>query len=394
MNQKKNIRQNNKIQYILFTGIILILLAMVLPVSRADTAGLPTRGNPGMAYDSESDIIVVFGGWNNTDTPYSSTWIFDYNSDTYTKRTPSPTPRRRAEPGIIYDSLRDMIVLFGGRENFTDAGDLGDSWTYDYNTDTWTRLFPVSSPSARRAMSMSYDSESDRIILFGGQSGVSVEVYYNETWVGNPGSNTWQKMSPVLAPPARMSYGMAYDSESDRTILFGGYSGSIFFNDTWAYDYNTNTWEELTNPTHPSPRGAHTMTYDSESDRIVLFGGSRLSVTFDDTWIYDYNTNSWVEQNPSVSPIQRSRHGAAYDSESDRVIIYGGTTGGFNSQSHIFDGKTWAYDVNSDTWTQIDQGPPPGPGGVPGYSIVLLIGSLSIIVVILSKRIKKMAKSE
>ncbi|NHJ21949.1 MAG: hypothetical protein EAX91_13465 [Candidatus Lokiarchaeota archaeon] len=393
MKQKRNIRQNNKIYYSLFAGIILFLLTILLPVSRADTAGLPTRGNPGMVYDSESDKIVIFGGWNNTDTPYSSTWVFDYNSDTYVKRAPSPTPRRRAEPGITYDLLRDMIILFGGRENFTDTGDLGDSWIYDYNSDTWTRLFPVSSPSARRAMSMAYDSESDRIVLFGGQSGVSVEVYYNETWVGNPGSNTWQKMSPVLAPPARMNHGMAYDSESDRMILFGGYSGSIFFNDTWAYDYNTNTWEELTNPTHPSPRGAHTISYDSESDRIVLFGGSRLSVTLDDTWLYDYNTNIWEQQNPSVSPSARSRHGAAYDSESDRCIIYGGTTGGFNSAVHITDGKTWAYNTNTDTWTEVDL-PPPPPPTFPGYSIVLLVASLSIIVIILSKKIKKTAKSE
>ena len=236
---------------------------------------------------------------------------------------------------------------------------------------------------------MAYDSESDRIVMFGGQAGVSVEVFYNETWVGNPASNTWQKMSPILAPQARFTHSMAYDSESDRVILFGGYSGSTFFDDTWAYDYNSNTWEQLINSTHPTARGAHAMAYDNESDCIVLFGGSTTGSTFADTWLYDYNTNSWEQQNPPESPPARSRHGGAYDSQSDRFIIYGGTTGGFNSAAHITEGKTWAYDVNTDTWTLMDRGPPPGPG-IPGYNVVFLIGALSLAVaIILYKKNKK-----
>ncbi|MFX0075813.1 MAG: Kelch repeat-containing protein [Candidatus Hermodarchaeota archaeon] len=383
-------KRNKQIHYGLLSVTIFILLTLFLPVTQADTTSLPTRGNPGMAYDSESDKVVIFGGWNATTTPYSSTWIFDYNSDKYTEKKPSPAPIRRAEAGVVYDSQRDMIVIFGGRESFTDTGDFNDSWTYDCNTDTWTELFPVIAPSPRRAVGMAYDSESDRIILFGGQSGVSVEVFFNETWVGIPGSNTWQKMSPVLAPPARFSHSMAYDNESDRVILFGGYSGSSFFSDTWAYDYNTNSWEELINTTHPSARGAPAMVYDSESDRIVLFGGAGTSPTFDDTWVYDYNSNSWTQQNPPESPPARSRHGGAYDSQSDRFIIYGGTTGGFNSAFHINDGKTWAYDLNTDTWEERDLGSTPPP---PDWTLVIVIvvvvvviGSVSVIVIFIRKR--------
>ncbi len=393
MNQEKISRKNKFRLYGVIAGTLLILLSIIIPGAKADTTALPTRGNPGMAYDSQSDKIVIFGGWNNSATfEDRDTWVFDFNSDTYTKRTPSPAPRKRAEPGMIYDSLRDMIILFGGRENWTDAGDLNDTWSYDYDTDTWTRLYPVDAPSARRGACMAYDSESDRIILFGGQSGVSLEVYYDETWVGNPGSNTWQKMSPVLSPPARITHSMTYDSESDRVILFGGYPGvgvdSLY--DTWAYDFNTNTWEELTNITnHPPARSSHIVEYDSESDRIVLFGGGTQVSTYSDTWLYDYNTNTWEQMNPPISPSARCRHEAAYDSESDRVIIYGGTTGPYHTGSNFIQtGKTWAYDVNTNSWKQVDLGLAPR-GGISGYNILLLLGILSIVSILVIKKSKK-----
>lgn len=77
-------------------------------------------------------------------------------------------------------------------------------------------------------------------------------------------------------------------------------------------------------------------------------------VAYDDTWTFDYNTGMWEEQSPSTSPSARSRHGSAYDWESDGVVIYGGTTGGFNSSSHVSSGKTWAYDLNANAWEEIN----------------------------------------
>lgn len=233
---------------------------------------------------------------------------------------------------------------------------------------------------------MVYDSESDRIILFGGTYQSS--TFYNETWIGNPGANTWQMMSPTIAPPARAFFYMAYDSESDRAILFGGAPGTAAnsFFDTWAYNYNSNTWENLTDANnHPQARSSHIMAYDSESDRIVLFGGGNLTATFSDTWLYDYNTNTWEMKNPAKSPPARCRHETAYDSQSDIVIIYGGTTGPWTTGSTLIStGKTWAYDVNNNEWKEMTQEPT-----IPGYNVVFIIGFLSLTVIIVIKKAKK-----
>jgi len=50
-------------------------------------------------------------------------------------------------------------------------------------------------------------------------------------------------------PSARAGHDMAYDAESDRVILFGGETepGSNILNgETWAYNLKSNTWEKRT----------------------------------------------------------------------------------------------------------------------------------------------------
>ena len=72
----------------------------------------------------------------------------------------------------------------------------------------------------------------------------------------------------------------------------------------YSYDYNTNSWEQkdLLN-TGPFKYG-HKLAYDSESDKVILFGGG--SEPYDisnETWAYDYNTDSWTQMTYSVTEI-------------------------------------------------------------------------------------------
>lgn len=354
-----------------FTNPPVMINSMDSTFVRADQEDLPTRGNLGMVYDNESDLVVIFSGWNNTDDPWNSTWIYDYNSDEYAELNPSVSPPGRAEPGMTYDSIRDQVILFGGEDNMDTPRSLNDTWTFDVDTNTWTEVFPTIAPLHRRGQYMAFDSESDRVILFGGRIGWFGSVV-NDTWSFNPATNEWQMMSPAIAPPGRFSNKMVYDSESDRMILFGGHNGGSttytmnYFGDTWAYDFNSDTWENIATTTQPSRRVENSLTYDSESDRIVLFGGSMFVTTYEDTWLFDYNTMEWTNVVPSDAPSQRSRHGSAYDWESDRVIIYSGTQNGVSSTNFVSgdynEGKTWAYDVNTNTWERMNQGvDPPVP---------------------------------
>ena len=162
-------------------------------------------------------------------------------------------------------------------------------------------------------------------------------------------------MSPEISPPfvhrLTIGYLMTYDSESDRVIFFGGWPNAIgrtrTTGDTWAYDYNTNTWTNIT-PTISPPRRYWTQgTYDSESDRVILFGGWGVSSSpLDDTWAYDYNTNTWVEMKPARKPSPEYGSAMAYDSQSDRVILFKAWE---SRDKYMEKPETWAYDYNTNT---------------------------------------------
>src|SRR5207247_928182 len=131
---------------------------------------------------------------------------------------------------------------------------------------------------------------------------------------------------------------MAYDSESDRVLLFGGaYTRD---NETWAYDFNANAWTRMNPPTHPTGRWGASMAYDPRADRVVLFGGWDGSYS-DETWAYDFNANSWTNLNPPSTPGGLEAPGLVYDSCSRRLVLFGGFRGPSNPQP--YSNETWWY---------------------------------------------------
>ena len=59
-------------------------------------------------------------------------------------------------------------------------------------------------------------------------------------------------------------------------------------------------WEQVPTTATPPPRFGHAMAYDAESERIVLFGGSGGTPEIDadmlaDTWVFDTASGSWTE---------------------------------------------------------------------------------------------------
>ncbi|MEE8199047.1 MAG: kelch repeat-containing protein [Thermoplasmata archaeon] len=151
---------------------------------------------------------------------------------------------------------------------------------------------------------------------------------------------SWTNANPASAPSPRVLAGMAYDSESDRVILFGGRLADANDDETWAYDFNSNTWTNMNPSVKPLARNYPTMAYDSESDRIVLFGGQTEGGLSGETWAYDYNTDTWINMAPGAAPSPRSAAGMAYDAESDRIILFAGFLGGPGGTT--FGDDTWA----------------------------------------------------
>ena len=266
-------------------------------------------------------------------------------NDTWVNMNPSVKPSPRNNHGFIYDSLIDRFVLVGG---FDDVTKFNDTWLYDYNNNTWVKLFPVKKPPALTSVSMAYDELSDHIVLFGGYDGTK---YINETWSYNYTSNNWTNMKPVNAPSARYGHAMEYDSNHDQIILFGGSDGTKNLNDTWAYDYDNNNWTNISPVIGPSPRRASMITYDSQSDLMILFGGCvsiASSQYFNETWTFDYDNKLWTNVTTSTRPSARIGPGITYDVKGDQVVLFGGygKSGGND--------ETWTYDLGGKLWTKMN----------------------------------------
>ena len=73
------------------------------------------------------------------------------------------SPPARYSPAMAYDSVRQRVVLFGGRGS---SWLFGDTWEWDGSS--WTLRTPTTSPRARLGCAMAYDSERRRQVLLGG----------------------------------------------------------------------------------------------------------------------------------------------------------------------------------------------------------------------------------
>jgi hypothetical protein len=236
-----------------------------------------------MSYDSRADRVILH--------VIVETWAYDPSSDTWENLGTETLPGRISGARMVYDVQSDKTIVFGGQP--PGGGGMSDeTWAFDFESRTWILMEPALTPSARSWPAMAYDEQSDRVIVFSGTGRA-------DTWAYDYDTNTWTEMTPAESPPARVYSQMAYAPGIDRVILFGGTgAGEEPFGDTWAYDYETNTWTELAPANAPSPRGWHAMAVNPADGTIVLFGGGAVREDYqDDIWIYDSVANTWTQTN-------------------------------------------------------------------------------------------------
>lgn len=246
--------------------------------------------------------------------------------------------------GFVFDSKADRFFLFGGQ--VANNVPTNDTWSYDYDTNAWTNVTKGAAPSARAGFGMAYDSQADRIVLFGGTN----STLLNDTWVFDPTTYTWTQRLPTASPPRLFSPMMVFDAHADRTIVTGLRLGSSFL-DTWAYDYVANRWLPVS-ASGPSSRSGAAMAYDSAAQRELLFGGiSNSGSPLNDTWSFDYTSRSWTNRSPSSTPPGRNGMVLAYDAAVDRLVLFGGTS--IVASTQVIYHDTWAYDDTANAWSNL-----------------------------------------
>jgi N-acetylneuraminic acid mutarotase len=269
-----------------------------------------------MTYDVESDRVILVGGMAANDD-VNDTWTYDVSTNAWTQMAPDQSPTMGEGP-IAYDVQSDRTIRFlCPLERHFPSGEPSETWAYDLNTDTWTNMEPENAPPPLAGARMVYDVESDRMILFGGIDATRGLAYSNKTWSYDYDSNTWTQMDPEVSPPGINYHPMAYDADADRIISKGVM--------TWEYDYNTDTWEMQETTGNPLRRDYSWMVYADVIGQMILFGGGEPTLE-NDTWAYDYATNTWTQLEPETSPSERGWHAMAYSTDAGQVVLFGGGT--------------------------------------------------------------------
>jgi hypothetical protein len=199
---------------------------------------------------------------------------------------------------------------------------------------TWTQLSPTVSPSARSYPAMTYDASIKKVVLFGGFSG---RGYLNDTWTFD--GTTWTQGDTPVAPFAPANYPMAYDRRTHQVVLFGGYDGHRDLGDTWLWDGLTSTWTQAF-PAHSPKAVTGPMVFTDVDGRVDEFGGFDGNLYQATMW--RWNASDWRQLHPDSVPSARSSAAVGVNYVTKQVVLYGGL-------ADVNPLNTWTYD--DVTWT-------------------------------------------
>jgi len=318
-------------------------------------AGPSPRTGAIMFYDPIARRTILMGGfscemsWSFEPMHYSDIWAY-HAEDEYWEEIGEYDIHNGMNFG--YDAKSKRVI-------FLTSGPI-KTWSYDPATGEVEELDPEDMPPDSRwafnffGTDMAYDAESDRLILFGGAEGP--DTTYGDTWAYDYNSNTWTNMKPKNSPPNLAFYQTAYDSESDRVLLWGGYPNVENDTSMWSYDYNTNSWESFETINGPETHYERFgMVYHPLSDRTILYSGfveervEREELFLEPaTWSYDFNNNQWEEIITDENPGKRMWYSMVYDEAADQIILFGGE----QTAKYEVDltNAVWVFDFDSMQW--------------------------------------------
>lgn len=231
-------------------------------------------------------------------------------------------------------------------------------------------------PSVLNEHSAVYDDQRMEMLIFGGNTAVpencgfpsytaetTVWIYYDYPLPDTCGH--WLKVDAGENGPAGRARHSAVFANGKMWVFGGRFkksSGYGLFNDLWAFDVATRTWQAFNPPSAPSARVNSSMVYDSKRNLIWVFGGnsstSGLNINaLNDLWQYDIAQNTWTEvrytdQSDGFASVPRLWHAGLYDEKRDRLVYFGGgDSGSLNVASYFYD--LAIYDITNNTWESI-----------------------------------------
>ena len=267
-------------------------------------------GNKGYIGLGSSFAYLYFYGniYDSSGQDYSS--FKSYNFDTNEWSSIASIPFGQSATSVSFSIGNKAYVGLGGLGN--------NFWEYDSTTDTWSQLPDFIGSNRENAVSFSVNGKGYVGL------GNSINNYSSELsdfWEFNTVTNSWTQLPDFQGGSRKLATALTIDNKAyvglgSRSDL----NGSLFLNDFWCFDPNSNTWSQKANmPIAPDPNYSWAVTgrYGAKAFSIngkgyVGNGNSRKllpdfeyysDVKTSDFWEYNPSTNAWILKpySPNIS---------------------------------------------------------------------------------------------
>jgi hypothetical protein len=325
--------------------IFLVLIVHFTSIAQLQAIG---RSQHAACFDSKKGEMLVFGGskqYNKEDTTEKAdNKLWAWNNGEW-KILSESGPTWREDAKMVYHEMYNKTYLLGGR-NYDANGKaivLNEFW--EWNDNTW-RLISNSNPMGKRLhTNMIYDSERNRIVLFGG---VDIEKgFTNDIWEWD--GKDWTKINTVNAPTRRIAHSMTYSKYLNKTIIAGGVSDKDEkLMDLWTWDGKQFAKINTKMPAI-EPGSGNIVSYGRD---ILIFGRplkAEENAKNGSTWLYD--GKNWKKINPLIAPSVRENHIMVYDIQKNKVLLFGGN--GREEVNFENDDDVWEWEKNK--WKNVNK---------------------------------------
>lgn len=252
-------------------------------------------------------------------------------------------PGARLDGTIAHDPMGQQIFLFGGQE----SGAKNDLWVYALDRREWRELRPAGTlPAARWGHTLVFDAGRRRLLLFGGQA----SGFFNDLWAYEIDRGSWTRLGAAEEGPSRRyGHSAIYESGRDRLIVSHGFTNSGRFDDTWAFEFGTGRWRDISPASNrPVRRCLHHAVYDPARGEMLLYGGCASGFgpcPLGDLWSFDLANGRWTERVATPAPSPRQYYGRSFDTMRSRMVLFGGSGRGSLND-------TWEFDPASRRWSE------------------------------------------
>lgn len=315
-------------------------------------ASLTSRWESAAVYDAARGVTLIHGG--NDGELRNDTW--QWNGSELTLLSPAHRPPAHWGPAMVYDSLRQRVVLFTGN-----TATAGSNQLWEWDGVDWHQLPSTGLPQIQGTFPMVYDVVRDRVVIAAGSGGNFVQLweYDGATWTQptitpanwpivqdpilfaydatagncalcrtNSNAGMWRWNGSVwsfqASPSTLLQFGarMVHDPVQQRLLLVGGQS-ALPLATLHRWVPATATWQSLS--TNGPATWQHAACFDGPRNRLVVLGGWREGSTLDSS-LWEWTGVQW-ERRTYAPPSAREGPALAIDRADGRIVLFGGAMG-------------------------------------------------------------------